>query len=562
MAEPGWDLKSEDGLRAAGAEAEQRIDPNRLARVTKFLTEVAAVPAAERASREFQNRIWCENPIRSTKAFVGAEALADEKLRQWFAVRTNVSLPTDWSERVDALWTIFWEAVNRPGIIQDGWRPRAQTLRALAALFPEHFAGALRSQPLRNLRVLMGGPPYEDGPVAEVRHDCREQLLNSCWIRDRLDSVLGMPTGMDEHARSLLLSQELAELVSPDGAVNVWLFRAGRDGEDEEAWSDGDMAFLGFREVGDLTECESQDDVRERVAAAYPDSKTGVITNFTTQLRQFAVDPRLGDFVVMPRKGRATAAIGRIAGHYAYAEVDGSPRHTRRVAWKQLALPKERLGADLVKKLGFAGTVCWLGGKEVAKGIEAILAEETDKRSRSPAREPATEGNPGGARRFRRDARAPRLRSRPPEPGGHSGLPPGRVSETPGADAQGPARPGEDRIRLHPGHRRPRRAHGTRSSARPIPRSGRAPRRSADEGARPGPCDCRTRGRRERPGGSRCGAPGGEPGLGGHFRAAVPTEVARFAGRHSHAGERKARAHRARPALARSRPLDSRAPSA
>ena len=79
MNEPGWDLNSEDGLRAACAEVEQRIDPNRLARVTKFLAEVAAVPAAERASWEFQKRIWCENPIRWTKAYVGEETLEDEE---------------------------------------------------------------------------------------------------------------------------------------------------------------------------------------------------------------------------------------------------------------------------------------------------------------------------------------------------------------------------------------------------------------------------------------------------------------------------------------------------
>lgn len=376
MNEPRWDLKSEDGLRAACAEAEARIDSNRLGRVTKFLEEVAAVPAAERASQEFQNRIWCENPIRWTKAYVGAETLADEKLRHWFADRTNTSLPTDWRERFDALWPIFWEAVNRPGIIQNGWRPRAQTLRALAALFPAHFTGVLRSQPLRNLRVLMGGPPYEDGPVAEVRHDCREQLLNSCWIRDRLDSVLGAPTGKDEHARRLLLSHELAELVSGGGANAVWLFRAGKDGEDEGAWLDGGLAFLGFQEVGDLSGCESQDEVRERVAAAYSGSTAAVITKHAMELRQFAVDAGLGDLVVMPRKGQPTVAIGRVAGHYAYAEVDGRPRHTRAVFWERSDVRRDQVGDDLT--LNFRGTVCSLGGKKVARRIEALLSDEPE----------------------------------------------------------------------------------------------------------------------------------------------------------------------------------------
>lgn len=376
MAEPDWDLKSEDGLRAASTEAEQRIDPNRLARVTKFLEEVAAVPAAERASQEFQNRIWCDNPIRQTRAYVGEETLEDGELRQWFADRTNAVLPADWRERVEVLWPIFWEAVNRPGIVQNGWRPRAQTLRALAALFPEHLTGALRSEPLTNLRVLMGGPPYKDGPVAEVRHDCREQLLNSCWIRHRLDSVLGAPAGMDEHARRLLLSEELAKLVSGDRANDVWLFRAGKDGEDEDAWLEGGLAFLGFREVGDLEGCESQDDVRERVAAVYLGSTAAVITKHAIELRQFALDAGLGDLVVMPQKGQPTVVIGRIAGHYAHAEVDGRPRHTRAVAWERTDIRRDQLGDDLT--LNFRGTVCWLGGKNVAKRIEAILAEEPE----------------------------------------------------------------------------------------------------------------------------------------------------------------------------------------
>ena len=139
--------------------------------------------------------------------------------------------------------------------------------------------------------------------VQGVERECRDQALYSFWIRHRLDEVLGKPETMAGHARRLLLSGELAELVSgerqPEGETtepesenqqakdepaesesedrptNVWLFRAGKDGEDEDAWLDGNLAFLGFREVGDLTGCASQDDVRERVAAAYPECQGG-----------------------------------------------------------------------------------------------------------------------------------------------------------------------------------------------------------------------------------------------------------------------------------------------
>ena len=97
MAEPGWDLKSEDGLRDAGAEAEKRIDANRLARVTKFLAEVAAVPATERASEEFQQADLVRRT--SIRWYVGEHVRVGCRRRRWgttrnsgrwFADRTNI----------------------------------------------------------------------------------------------------------------------------------------------------------------------------------------------------------------------------------------------------------------------------------------------------------------------------------------------------------------------------------------------------------------------------------------------------------------------------------------
>ncbi|MYB31001.1 MAG: hypothetical protein F4Y20_00295, partial [Acidobacteria bacterium] len=396
-----WNLATEKGLREAFAEAEKRIDPNRLARVTEFLEEVAAVPPHERASEEFQRRIWRDNPIHNpgynAYEFVGDDELSSPELRSWFADQTNTELPTDWKERGETLADLFWRTVDR--FITSRGRPRRQMLRTLAALFPEHLTGAVAEGRLSTLQSHMGSSPLWAAGLEGVQRECRNQMLYSYWIRHRMDEVLGKPETMEGHARRLLLSGKLAELVSGDRETageatepksehhqaedqpaesenqqtNVWLFRAGQDGEDEDAWLHRGLAFLGFQEVGDLTGCGSQEDIRKRVALAYRDSTTGVITNFTSQLRQFAVDPKHGDLVVMPRKGQPTVAVGRITGPYAYAGVDGRSRHTRPVVWERPELARDGLSADLVKKLGFAGTVCRLGGNEVANGIEALL---------------------------------------------------------------------------------------------------------------------------------------------------------------------------------------------
>jgi|GEM_PF-2160993 len=403
-----WNLATEEGLRQACVEVEKQIHPNRLARVTKFLAEVAAVPPHERASEDFQKRIWSSNLVAGmpggTFEWLPKAALGNQKHRRWFADLTNAQLPTDWEERGKALADVFWETVNR--FILSTGRPRRRTLSTLAALFPEHLTGAVNEEWLKELQWRLGWSELRASGLTGTERECRDQLLYSYWIRHRLDEVLGKPQTMEGHARRLLLSGKLAELVSGEWGTageatepesehhraedqpaesknrqtNVWLFRAGQDGEDEDAWLDRGLAFLGFQEVGDLMGCGSNEDVRERVVPAYPDSKAGVITTFTTQLRQFAVDPGRGDLVVMPRKGQPRVAIGRIAGDYAYADVDGTPRHRRPVVWEQRDVPRARLGADLVKKLGFAGTVCWLGGQEQADKIEALLSDEPENR--------------------------------------------------------------------------------------------------------------------------------------------------------------------------------------
>ena len=398
------DLKTDEGLREACAAAERRIDPERLATVTKFLEEVAAVPQHERMSRDFQIRIWKDNPIHdpgyNVYEFVGERELSAPKLRTWFADQTNAELPTDWKERGETLADVFWETVDH--FKTSRGRPRRQMLRTLAALFPEHLTGAVAEDRLYALQSRLGSSPLWAGGVEGVERECRDQLLYSFWVRHRLDEALGKPETLADHAGRLLISGGLAELVSgewemegestepgsehqhtkaePARPTNVWLFRAGSDGEDEEAWLDGDLAFLGFREVGDLTGCSNQDDVRNRVVAAFPGAEAQRVTNFTTQLRQFAVDARPADLVVMPRKHQSVVAIGRIAGPYVRGEVHGRQRHTRPVVWEQPELPKERLGTDLVKKLGFAGTVCRLGGQEQADRIEALLSDEPENR--------------------------------------------------------------------------------------------------------------------------------------------------------------------------------------
>ena len=404
MVEPGW--KSEDGLRKACAEAEKRIDPNRLVRVTKFLEQVANVPPRARASEQFQRRIWLSDLIPGmwggTYGWVPEEALGNPELRRWFADRTNVQLPTDWRKRGEALADVFWETVNR--FVLSTGRPRRRTLSTLVALFPEHLAGAIAEDRLKNLQWRMGSSELRATDVQGVERKCRDQLLYSFWIRHRLDEVLGKPETIADHARHLLVSGELAELASGESETEgefaepgsehqhagdepvepepgsgqqarAWLFRGGRNGEYEDASLARDLALIGWDDVGDLSNAPTPEDIRHRFEGAYPDSENP--GREAGNLQRFAIKAQVGDFVVMPRKLQPTVAIGRIAGAYAYREVGGRPRHTRPVEWKRLGVPRERLGTDLVPTLGYPGTVCRFP-KGAADRIEQLLRSLLD----------------------------------------------------------------------------------------------------------------------------------------------------------------------------------------
>ena len=402
MTEPGWDLESEGGLRAACEEAEKQIDPERLAGVKKFLEEVAAVPAAERASEEFQRRVWLRNPIADTLRWVPDEALGNPELRQWFADRTNTGLPMDWKKRGEALADIFWEIVDRPGFILKSGRPRRRTLHALAALFPEHLTGAIAEDRLQVLQSRMGSSPLRARDSQDIERECREQMLYSYWIRHRLDEVLGEPETMEGHARHLLVSGKLAELVSGEweregeliesGAeheqaddepadpesenehTTVWLFKAGVGEKDSEAWLAHHLAFIGWDDVGRLPDAATQEDIRHRVEEHYPRAKPTWKTNAAKYLRMFAFEARLNDLVVMPRKSNAMVAIGRIVGPYVYREVDGRRRHTRAVEWKGHEVPKDRLRDNGVDAKQVRGqTVRRIGGAAEADRIEQLL---------------------------------------------------------------------------------------------------------------------------------------------------------------------------------------------
>ena len=160
----------------------------------------------------------------------------------------------------------------------------------------------------------------------------------------------------------------------------AWLTRAGRAGErDDWALSNG-VTPGGFGDVSDISNCNSLDEVRDLVATALPQEKPQAHTNYAAQL--WALKGRMadGDLVVLPRKGTAQLAIGKITGPYRYRseEVDPTRRHTRPVQWIRVDVPRSIVKQDLLYSLGAFMTYCEVSRNEAARRISTLAAGGLD----------------------------------------------------------------------------------------------------------------------------------------------------------------------------------------
>jgi 5-methylcytosine-specific restriction protein B len=131
--------KLEADYRAARADPSQQYATS-CRNLTEYLEQIAKASVEERATLEFQQRLWDDNPV--AVAGQGAvsvdKALADEGFRRWLAERSFTSIPSDRAEAIDALQILHDEILAR--LQRSVSRtPRLKTVRVLAALFPHHF---------------------------------------------------------------------------------------------------------------------------------------------------------------------------------------------------------------------------------------------------------------------------------------------------------------------------------------------------------------------------------------------------------------------------------------
>ena len=200
----------------------------------------------------------------------------------------------------------------------------------------------------------------------------REYLELADGLKERFDAVESPVHSFQE------LSLAAYEPTSNGSNSSVWLVRAGREGEFEDAALDQGLAIVDWG-VADLTSATGTDAVRERVRQSDSDGSNQRVGNITSQLTSFLLDMSEGDIVVLPlmtRRGRV--ALGRITGPYTYQEVGHGQFHTRPVNWIRTDVPRPDFGEDLQSSLDNPKTIFHIQSDEAERRIAAMLDVSRD----------------------------------------------------------------------------------------------------------------------------------------------------------------------------------------
>ncbi len=154
----------------------------------------------------------------------------------------------------------------------------------------------------------------------------------------------------------------------------VWLIRAGKHGEDEDAALETGYVIIGWREMPDISGVTTYEEMKKKYAEVYPEMLPRAIQNNAAQLWAFSNRIKTGDVAVLPMKTRSFVAVGKITGEYEYK--DG--RHMRKVDWIRQDIPRTDFGQDLLYSMGAFMTVCRIRRNKAEERFAAVLVGQRD----------------------------------------------------------------------------------------------------------------------------------------------------------------------------------------
>jgi restriction system protein len=159
----------------------------------------------------------------------------------------------------------------------------------------------------------------------------------------------------------------------------VWLVRAGKYGDQEQAALEQDLVTIAWNELPDLSKIEDRGELEKLFERLFPGDSPMARANKVGQVWIFRGRIQAGDLVVLPLKTRSAIAIGKVTGPYRYrTDLDPNVRHTRTVEWLRKDLPRTTFDQDLLYSFGAFMTVCQIKRNNAEDRIKAVVGGRSD----------------------------------------------------------------------------------------------------------------------------------------------------------------------------------------
>lgn len=169
-----------------------------------------------------------------------------------------------------------------------------------------------------------------------------------------------------------------------DNGISAWVIRGGREGQWEDAFIENGLASIDFGFRQSVSEFASQMELRDHLLkdadARFSSVRSAAAA--ASQLWRFANVVNVGDVALMPRKGSAVVAAGRVSGEYVFQPYLAEPQlgpHTRSMEWLSDDIPRSGFDPDINNSMGGHKTVFQMNAEDascrVMFTLKAHLAE-------------------------------------------------------------------------------------------------------------------------------------------------------------------------------------------
>jgi restriction system protein len=119
--------------------------------------------------------------------------------------------------------------------------------------------------------------------------------------------------------------------------MNIWVVRAGRNGEYEDMALRLEITSIDWNALMDMSHIYNRDALRILYQKVYPEESKNQVAAGVGQVWSFLSKMSINDGIIMPLKRRPGLAIGRIVGHYQYrTDVPARSYQTRNVKWGKI----------------------------------------------------------------------------------------------------------------------------------------------------------------------------------------------------------------------------------